>query len=81
MKTLMDKIGQIQNKITSNTLLGMDMHGVRVHTGPKGPAPLRAKAYAQGSEIHLRPDQGNLYLLSHEASHVVQQRQGRVKPT
>ena len=79
MKTLMDKIGQIQNKITSNTLLGMDMHGVRVHTGPKGPAPLRAEAYAQGSEIHLGPGQEKH--LPHELSHVVQQRQGRVKPT
>ena len=79
MKTLMDKIGQLQNKITSNTLLGMNMHGVRVHTGSKGPAPLRAEAYAQGSEIHLRPGQEKH--LPHELSHVVQQRQGSVKPT
>jgi hypothetical protein len=40
---------------------------------------LNARAYAQGSEIHVAP--GQEQHLPHEAWHVVQQAQGRVKPT
>jgi hypothetical protein len=40
---------------------------------------LNAHAYAQGSEIHVAPGQERH--LPHEAWHVVQQAQGRVKPT
>jgi hypothetical protein len=36
-------------------------------------------AYAQGTDIHLGPGQEKH--LPHEAWHVVQQKQGRVKPT
>jgi hypothetical protein len=57
----------------------MDMSNVRVHANSARPAQLNALAYAQGNEIHLGP--GQEAHLPHEAWHVVQQRQGRVKPT
>jgi hypothetical protein len=52
---------------------------VTVHRNSAKPAQLSAAAYAQGNEIHLGPGQERH--LPHEAWHVVQQRQGRVKPT
>ena len=61
------------------SLSGMDMSGVRVHTNSDKPAGLDALAYAQGNDIHLGPGQERH--LPHEAWHVVQQRQGRVVPT
>ncbi|CAB3668123.1 eCIS core domain-containing protein [Trinickia soli] len=61
------------------SLSGMDLSGVRVHTNSDKPARLNALAYAQGSDIHLGPGQDRH--LPHEAWHVVQQAQGRVKPT
>ncbi len=61
------------------TLSGMDMSEVRVHHNSDQPAQLNALAYAQGNDIHLAP--GQEQHLPHEAWHVVQQRQGRVRPT
>jgi hypothetical protein len=58
---------------------GVDMSGVRVHRNSDKPAQLNAHAYAQGQDIHLGPGQEKH--LAHEAWHVVQQAQGRVKPT
>ena len=46
---------------------------------PPAPAAVGALAYAQGSDIHLAPGQERH--LPHEAWHVVQQRQDRVRPT
>ena len=43
------------------------------------PAQLQAHAFAQGADIHMAPGQEKH--LPHEAWHVVQQKQGRVKPT
>jgi len=60
-------------------LSGMDMSGVRVHRNSGKPAQLNAHAYAQGQDIHLAP--GQEQHLPHEAWHVVQQAQGRVRPT
>ncbi|MDO1529057.1 DUF4157 domain-containing protein [Fulvimonas sp. R45] len=60
-------------------LSGMDMGDVVVHRNSAQPAQLNALAYAQGNQIHLGPGQEKH--LAHEAWHVVQQRQGRVKPT
>ncbi len=60
-------------------LSGLDMSAVRVHRNSARPAQLNALAYAQGNDIHLGPGQERH--LAHEAWHVVQQRQGRVKPT
>ena len=61
------------------SLSGMDLSDVRVHRNSLKPAGLGALAYAQGNQIHLGPGQERH--LPHEAWHVVQQKQGRVKPT
>jgi hypothetical protein len=58
---------------------GMDLSDVKVHYNSSKPARLQALAYAQGNDIHLGPGQEKH--LPHEGWHVVQQRQGRVKPT
>lgn len=60
-------------------LSGMSMDHVKVHYNSSQPAQLNAHAYAQGHEIHLGPGQEKH--LPHEAWHVVQQAQGRVRPT
>jgi len=60
-------------------LSGHSMDDVRVHRNSSKPAQLHANAYAQGSDIHLGPGQERH--LPHEAWHVAQQKQGRVKPT
>lgn len=61
------------------SLSGMGMDHVKVHYNSSQPAQLNAHAYAQGGEIHVAP--GQEQHLPHEAWHVVQQAQGRVKPT
>ena len=60
-------------------LSGYSMDDVKVHYNSKRPAQFQADAYAQGADIHLA--QGQEKHLPHEAWHVVQQKQGRVKPT
>ena len=60
-------------------LSGYSMDDVKVHYNSDKPAQLQAHAYAQGTEIHLASGQEKH--LPHEAWHVVQQKQGRVKPT
>lgn len=59
-------------------LSGVSMEAVRVHYDSSRPAELGAHAYAQGTEIHVAPRQEEH--LGHEAWHVVQQLQGRVRP-
>lgn len=61
------------------SLSGLSMDHVRVHYNSAQPAQLNALAYARGSDIHVA--QGQERHLPHEAWHVVQQAQGRVKPT
>lgn len=68
-----------QLKAGIEALSGMNMDHVRVHYNSDRPAQLQALAYAQGSDIHLAP--GQEQHLPHEAWHVVQQAQGRVRPT
>jgi len=60
-------------------LSGHAMDDVKVHYNSDKPAQLNAHAYAQGTDIHLASGQEKH--LPHEAWHVVQQKQGRVKPT
>jgi hypothetical protein len=60
-------------------LSGHSMDDVKVHYNSPKPAQLNAHAYAQGTNIHLASGQEKH--LPHEAWHVVQQKQGRVKPT
>jgi hypothetical protein len=58
---------------------GLSLDDVRVHYNSPRPAQLQALAYAQGTDIHVGPGQERH--LPHEAWHVVQQKQGRVRPT
>lgn len=68
-----------QLKAGIESLSGMDMPDVRVHANSDKPVQLDALAYAQGHDIHLAP--GQEQHLPHEAWHLVQQKQGRVRPT
>lgn len=68
-----------QLKSGIESLSGMNMDHVKVHYNSEKPAQLQAHAYAQGSEIHLSAGQERH--LPHEAWHIVQQAQGRVRPT
>lgn len=71
----------IPNQLKSGieALSGISMDTVKVHYNSSQPAQLNALAYAQGNDIHLGPGQERH--LPHEAWHVVQQAQGRVRPT
>lgn len=60
-------------------LSGQSLDDVKVHYNSDHPARLNAHAYAQGTDIHVASGQEKH--LPHEAWHVVQQKQGRVKPT
>lgn len=60
-------------------LSGLDLSHVKVHYNSSRPDNIDALAFAQGNEIHLAP--GEEKHLPHEAWHVVQQMQGKVKPT
>lgn len=60
-------------------LSGLSLDDVHVHYNSSKPARLAALAYTQGTDIHVGPGQEKH--LAHEAWHVVQQRQGRVRPT
>ena len=61
------------------SLSGMSMDHVTVHYHSPKPAQLNAYAYTQGADIHV--SSGQEKHVAHEAWHVVQQAQGRVKPT
>lgn len=60
-------------------LSGYRMDDVKVHYNSDKPAKVNAYAYTQGTDIHVAPGQERH--LPHEAWHVVQQKEGRVKPT
>lgn len=60
-------------------LSGYSMDDVKVRYKSSKPAQLQALAYAHGADIHIAIGQEKH--LPHEAWHVVQQKQGRVKPT
>lgn len=66
-------------KLSLETLSGYSMDDVQVHYNSDKPAQLQAHAYAQGTNIYIAPGQEKH--LPHEAWHVVQQKQSRVKPT
>ena len=86
-----DRLGASGRRQTNNTglpnnlkagienLSGYSMDDVKVHYNSSKPAQLQALAYTQGTEIYVGPGQERH--LPHEAWHVVQQKQGRVKPT
>lgn len=68
-----------QLKSGVENLSGHSMDDVKVHYNSAKPAQLNAHAFAQGNQIHIASGQEKH--LPHEAWHVVQQKQGRVKPT
>ena len=68
-----------QLKAGIESLSGISLDQVKVHYNSSKPAQLQAHAYAQGNDIHIAP--GQEQHLPHEAWHVVQQAQGRVKPS
>ena len=75
-----NKTGMPDNlKAGVESLSGIDMSDVRVHYNSSKPAEIGALAYTQGMEIHVAS--GQEQHLPHEAWHVVQQAQGRVRPT
>ena len=61
------------------SLSGVALDDVRVHYNSDKPAQVDALAFARGTDIHIAPGQERH--LAHEAWHVVQQAQGRVRPT
>lgn len=61
------------------SLSGLSLDGVRVHHNSAEPARFQAHAITQGKSIHVAP--GQHHHLPHELGHVVQQMQGRVRPT
>ncbi|MEH2213261.1 eCIS core domain-containing protein [Nostoc sp.] len=66
-------------KASIENLSGMSLDDVKVHYNSSKPSQLQALAYTQGTDIYVEPAQEKH--LAHEAWHVVQQKQGRVKPT
>ena len=66
-------------KSSVENISSISIDDVKVHYNSSQPAQLNAHAYAQGTDIHVAPGQEKH--LPHEAWHVVQQKQGRVKPT
>jgi hypothetical protein len=60
-------------------LSGLSLDDVKVHYNSSRPAELHALAYTRGTDIHIGPGQERH--LPHEAWHVVQQKQGLVKPS
>ncbi|MTI86892.1 MAG: DUF4157 domain-containing protein [Balneolaceae bacterium] len=69
--------GQLKSGIEN--LSGYAMDDVKVHYHSSKPAQMQAHAFARGTDIHIASGQEKH--LPHEAWHVVQQKQGRVKPT
>jgi Domain of unknown function (DUF4157) len=75
-----NKTGLPENlKAVIENLSGYSLDDVKVHHNSEQSAQLNAQAYAQGANIHIVSGQEKH--LPHEAWHVVQQKQGRVKPT
>ncbi len=58
---------------------GFAFDDVRVHYNSQRPAAVQALAYTQGNNVYIGPGQEKY--LHHELGHVVQQKQGKVKPT
>ena len=67
--------------------LNTDLSQVRIHPNSSKAPEVGALAYTQGTDVHFAPGQfkpessAGQQLLGHELTHVVQQSQGRVKPT
>ena len=66
-----------QLKTGIESLSGVSLDDVRVFHNSMTPVSLKTLGYTTGNDIHLAPGQEKH--LPHEAWHVVQQRQGRVR--
>jgi hypothetical protein len=62
-------------KTSIETLAGYFLDDVKAHENSAEPVHLRAQAYTEGTAIHLAAGQEKY--LTHEAWHVVQQKQGK----
>lgn len=69
----------IQMKQEFEQRSGLSFEDVRVHYHSDQPAKMDALAYTQGNQIYIGPGQEKT--LRHELGHVVQQKQGLVRPT
>jgi hypothetical protein len=80
IQTKENKTGLPDNLKTGvENLSGQSLDDVKVHYNSSKPKEINSLAYAQGNEIHVGAGQEKH--LPHEAWHVVQQKQGKVKPT
>lgn len=68
-----------QLKSGMEQLSGVNLDSVKVHYDSPKPATMQAHAFAQDKEIFVGPRQEQH--LPHELGHVVQQMDGRVRPT
>ena len=74
----------LQSKMENS--FGVDFSDVNIHKDSEQAPSLGALAYTQGNDMHFAPgqyepgSQKGQELLGHELAHVVQQREGRVKP-
>lgn len=68
-----------QMKLDFERRSGLSFDDVRVHYNSDKPAKIGALAYTQGTQVHVGPGQEKH--LRHELGHVVQQKQGIVRPT
>ena len=68
-----------QMKLDFEQRSGLSFDDVRVHYNSDKPARIGALAYTQGNQVHVGPGQERH--LRHELGHVVQQKQGIVRPT
>lgn len=74
-------------KTKMDSAFNTDFSGVKIHSNSDKATNVGALAYTQGTDIHFGPGQfkpdtsKGRELLGHELTHVIQQEQGRVKPT
>lgn len=76
-----ESVSSLPNNIKNETesMTGIALDDVKVHYNSEKPYTIGALAYTQGNEIYIAPNQERY--LKHELWHVIQQKQGRVKPT
>ncbi len=74
----------VQSKMENS--FGTSFSDVSIHTNDEGAKDMGALAYTQGKDVHFAPGQYSpntqkgQELIGHELTHVVQQREGRVRP-
>ncbi len=69
----------MQMKLDFERRSGLSLDDVRVHYNSDKPEKIDALAYTQGTQVYMGPGQERH--LRHELGHVVQQKQGIIRPT